>query len=148
MTSRSRSLRLAFCCLAALGLVIGVARAEPGEAATAGSVQKKAAAQAARDPTAPAAEKRPPDLAGVAERVDNLEKQSIVLSEDLGKARLDARTRMSDLEKREAEARRRLQEKIDALEAELAAEREKQARRNRRYWIAAGILALGIIASN
>jgi hypothetical protein len=112
-------------------------------------VQKKAAAQAApsQTPDAPPADKATPDAAALAERVQALEKENIVLREDLGKARLDARTRVGELEDREAEARARMQEKIDALRAELEAEREKQAKRNRNFWIAAGVLAIGIIAA-
>ena len=124
-------------------------------AAEAGDVQKKAATQAAPAPLAPQAAPAPPAPAGKAtdpavlgERVNALEKENLVLREDLGKARLDTRTAMNDMAKRQAEEMARFQQKIDALNAELAAERDKQSRRNRNTWIALGLLALGVVAAN
>jgi hypothetical protein len=149
MTSRTSLLRLTLCCFAAAGLLIGVAAADPARADEPGAVQTKVAAQAApsRPLQAPPPGKTTPDVAAMSERVEALEKENIVLREDLGKARLDARTQLGELEKREAEARARMQEKIDALHADLEAERKKQAKRNRNLWIAAGVLAIGIIAA-
>jgi len=112
--------------------------AEPGQA------QKAAAAQARPVPAAQAA----PDALALGERVVALERENLVLREDLGKARLDSRTAMNELEKRRAEDAARFQQKIDALNADLAAEREKQARRNHNLWLAIGVVAIGVIAAN
>ena len=125
-------------------------------AAEAGDVQKKAATQAAPAPPAPQASPKPApapvgkatDPAVLGERVNALERENLVLREDLGKARLDTRTAMNDMAKRQAEEMARFQQKIDALNAELAAERDKQSRRNRNTWIALGLLALGVVAAN
>jgi hypothetical protein len=136
MTPRRNLLTLTICCLAAASLIAGAACADPAPADNPGAAQAKAAG------------KKAPDTVELGERVDALEKENTVLREDLGKARLDARTRLSELEKRDAEARRRLQEKIDALSKDLDREAKRQARRNRNMWIVAGILALGIIASD
>ena len=111
-------------------------------AADPGQAQKKVAAQAVPAP------KASPDASALDERVVALERENLVLREDLGKARLDARTAMSELEKRRAEDAARFQQKIDALNADLAAEREKQARRNQNLWLAIGIVAIGMIAAN
>jgi TolA-binding protein len=85
------------------------------------------------------------------ERVTELEKTTVVLREDLGKARLDARTELDAAAKRQAESDAKLQKQIDQLSAkvadlnaQLAAEHKTQARRNRNLWIAIGILAVGI----
>jgi hypothetical protein len=149
MTSRTNLPRLALCFLATASALIGLAAVGPAQADEPGDAQKKAAAQAApsRPLHAPPPGKTTPDTAALGERVEALEKENIVLREDLGKARLDARTRLSELEQRDAEARARMQEKIDALRAELESERRKQAKRNRNLWIAAGVLAIGIIAA-
>ena len=125
-------------CILVFFLVAGqVFAAEPGQ------VQKAAAALACPAP-APAA----PDVSAMGERVVALERENLVLREDLGKARLDARTAMNELEKRRAEDAARFQQKIDALNADLAAEREKQARRTRNLWLAIGVVAIGVIAAN
>lgn len=113
-------------------------------AAEPGQVQKAAAAQACPVPAAQAA----PDASALGERVVALERENLVLREDLGKARLDSRTAMNELEKRRAEDAARFQQKIDALNADLAAEREKQARRNHNLWLAIGVVAIGVIAAN
>jgi len=112
-------------------------------AAEPGQVQKAAAALACPAP-APAS----PDVSAMGERVVALERENLVLREDLGKARLDSRTAMNELEKRRAEDAARFQQKIDALNADLAAEREKQARRTRNLWVAIGVVAIGVIAAN
>ncbi len=124
-------------------------------ATEAGGVQKKAAAQATPAAPAPAPPKAAPapggkaaDPAALAERVNALERENLVLREDLGKARLDTRTAMNDMSKRQAEEMARFQQKIDELNAQLAAERDKQSRRSRNTWIALGLLALGVVASN
>lgn len=120
--------------------------AEPHRSDLPGAPQKKAAAQAAPATSAPAP--KTPDTAILDERVTALEKEGIVLREDLGKARLDTRTGLNDLAKRHADDMGRMQQKIDALNAQMETEREQQARRNRNLWIAIGVLALGVIASN
>jgi septal ring factor EnvC (AmiA/AmiB activator) len=88
------------------------------------------------------------DSAAVSERVTALEKENLVLREDLGKARLETRTQLEEAAKRQAEAIARLQKQLDETNSQLQAEREKQARRNRYLWYAIGGLALGIILSN
>jgi len=125
-------------CILVFFFVAGQAfAAEPGQP------QKKIAAQACPAP-APAS----PDVSAMGERVVALERENLVLREDLGKARLDSRTAMNELEKRRAEDAARFQQKIDALNADLAAEREKQARRTRNLWLAIGVVAIGVIAAN
>ena len=125
-------------CILVFFFVAGQAfAAEPGQ------VQKAAAALAFPAP-APAS----PDVSAMGERVVALERENLVLREDLGKARLDSRTAMNELEKRRAEDAARFQQKIDALNADLAAEREKQARRTRNLWVAIGVVAIGVIAAN
>jgi hypothetical protein len=148
MTTRTSRLWIALCCILTLsGLAMGLASAEPGAA---GEIQKKAAAQAdpARRPPPESAPKETPDAAALGERVDALEKENVVLREDMGKARLDARTHLRDLEEQQAEADARLRQRIDELEAQLAAERERQSRRERNLWLALGVLAIGILASD
>jgi hypothetical protein len=129
-------LTAALCDILALALAVGALAGEPGE------VQRRAAGQAA-PPLAKA-----PEPAELGERVTALERQGIVLREDLGKARLDAVSRISDLESRSADAQARLQERIDALRADLEAERRKQAERNRHVWLALGIIAVVTLASD
>ena len=125
-------------CILVFFFVAGqVFAAEPGQ------VQKAAASLACPAP-APAA----PDVSAMGERVVALERENLVLREDLGKARLDSRTAMNEIEKRRAEDAARFQQKIDALNADLAAEREKQARRTRNLWLAIGVVAIGVIAAN
>jgi hypothetical protein len=114
-------------------------------AADAGDAQRRAAAQAA--PAASPAPK-PADPAALAERVVALEKENVVLREDLGKARLDVRTALNELNKQHAEEMARLQQRIDELNAQLAADREKESQRARNTWIALGLLALGMVAAN
>ncbi|HUU53535.1 MAG TPA: hypothetical protein VMY87_01340 [Armatimonadota bacterium] len=138
------SITLAVACVLVFFFVVG-GQALAGEP---GQVQKKAAGQAAPAPVAPAAGASAVDTATLAERVVALERENLVLREDLGKARLDVRTGMNELEKQRAEDAARFQQKIDALNAELQAEREKQARRNRNLWLAIGVVAIGVIAAN
>ena len=148
MTTRTSRLWIALCCIVTLfGLAMGLASAEPGAP---GEIQKKAAAQAdpARRPPPQSAPEKTPDDAALGERVDALEKENVVLREYMGKARLDARTRLRDLEEQQAEADARLQQRIDELDAQLAAERERQSRRERNMWLALGVLAIGILASD
>lgn len=137
-----------------LGLVCGIvllAAVLTGSTAAAadapGDVQRRAAERASAPALGPRAE-RPPEIGDLAERVTALEKENLVLREDLGKARLDVVSRIADLERRNAEAQARLQERIDALNSDLAAERERQDTRNRRLWLALGIVAIAALVSD
>jgi len=136
---RSGTAIVVTCILMFFFVVTGEAlAAEPGQA------QQKVAAQAGTTSSAAPA----PEVSALNERVVALERENLVLREDLGKARLDARTALNELEKRRAEDAARFQQKIDALNADLEAEREKQARRNHNLWLAIGIIAIGVIAAN
>ena len=144
MKTRTTAFCLALCCIAAISLLgASFAHASSPNAAP-GDAQQKVVSHAA-SPQEPAPGRTPSELA---ERVDGLEKENLVLREDLGKARLDARTGLEQAAKRQAEMDSQLRQRIDELNAKLAAERESQARRNRNLWLAVGVLALGIIASN
>jgi len=81
-------------------------------------------------------------------RVESLEKESVVLREDLGKARLETRTQIDAVEKRNAEAMARMQQKIDELNAQLQEERQRQERRNRQLWLAFGVVLVAVLASD
>ncbi len=133
--------------LAAVALVFSalmlVCTGPPATAAEGGGAQRKAASQATPAPAA-----RPADLTTLNERVIALEKENLVLREDLGKARLDLRTGLADQAKKQSEEMSRMQQRVDALNAQLAAEREKQSKRSRNMWIAIGLLALGVVAAN
>jgi len=129
---------VALCCAAAVA-------GSPALAADTGTVQL-ASLQIAAAP--PASHPKPADTGTLTERVIALEKENLVLREDLGKARLDVRTALSDQQKRQAQEMARMQQKIDELNAQLAAERDKQSERSRNLWIAVGLLALGVIAAN
>lgn len=135
---------LALSCLALVFLVSGVLADAPSPDEAAPRPPQQVAARPP-SPQQPAATKAPSELP---ERVEALEKENVVLREDLGKARLDARTQLEEAAERRAEMETRLQQRIDELNAQLAAERERQARRNKNLWLAVGILALGVIASN
>ena len=127
------------CCIAVSAALAG----QPAVAAEVGATQKKAAVQ-----IAPAPQPRSVDTAALDERVIALERENLVLREDLGKARLDLRTGLADQTKRRAEEMARMQQKIDELNAQVAADREKQSRRSRNTWIAIGLLAVGVVAAN
>ena len=136
---RSGTAIVVTCILVFFFVVAGeVLAAEPGQA------QVEVAAQVAEAPAAQAE----PEVSALDERVVALERENLVLREDLGKARLDARTALNELERRRAEDAARFQQKIDALNADLEAERDKQARRNHNLWLAIGIVAIGVIAAN
>jgi septal ring factor EnvC (AmiA/AmiB activator) len=126
-----------------MGLLLSSALAAPSPSAPAGGALAKAAAQAAPKET--------PSTGGsatVGERITALEKENVVLREDLGKARLDTRTQLDAAAKRQAEAVAKLQKKLDEANANLEAERQKNAKRNRNLWYAVGALALGIALRN
>jgi hypothetical protein len=129
---------VALCCVTAVA-------GGPGLAAEAGTAQPAPLRIAA---AAPASQPKPAEAGAMSERVIALEKENLVLREDLGKARLDLRTALSDQEKRHAEEMARMQQKIDELKAQLAADRERESRRSRNVWIAIGLLALGVVAAN
>ncbi len=111
----------------------------------------RADTQAAPDP-APAAAAAPADKAAqeeaIPERVSALEKENVILREDLGKARLDTKSDLEELARRQAEAIARLNKQLAELQAKQDAERAAQARRNRKLWIAIGVVALGAILSD
>jgi hypothetical protein len=129
---------VALCCVTAVA-------AGPALAAETGTAQPAPLQIAA---AAPAFQPKPADAGALTERVIALEKENLVLREDLGKARLDLRTGLSDQGKRHAEEMARMQQKIDELKAQLAADRERESRRSRNVWIAIGLLALGVVAAN
>ncbi len=110
--------------------------------------QPIAVAQAAPAPVPAKDSAKPADQGSLPERVTTLEKESVVLREDVGKARLDARSDVETLASRQAEAIARLNKEVDDLQARLDAERAAQARRNRNLWTAVGVVALGVILSN
>ena len=129
-------------CVVIASLLVG-AHAAPAPTAPAGGVLAAVAAQASP--------KESPAVGGSAtpaERITTLEKENVILREDLGKARLDTRTQIDTLSKRQAEAMARLQKQLDEANAKLEAERQRNAKRNRNLWYAVGALALGIALSN
>ena len=139
-----RSYRLALLLVGA-GLLFGrsPAAASPSADPSQSPPQKATTQAASANTPAPA-----PDLRVLAERVTALEKENLVLREDLGRAQLELRLQLEEAAKRQAEATARLQQKIDQLDSQLAAERAQQARRQRNLWLAVGVLALGLLASN
>jgi hypothetical protein len=122
-------------------LVVG-ALAAPTTSEPAGGALAKAASQAAPK-EAPAG-----GSATAGERITALEKENVILREDLGKARLDTRTLLEAAAKRQAEAVARLQKQLDEANAKMEADRQKNAKRNRNLWYAVGALALGVVLSN
>ena len=155
MNARTTVARLVLACLA-VALLVPVALGDASSPAGApGEAQRKVAEQAggggSATPGASGAAPAPEPArspAELSERVEALEKENVVLREDLGKARLDVRTSLAEAEARRAKEAAEFQQRIDDLNAQLAAERDRQARRNKNLWLAVGILALGIIASN
>ncbi len=82
----------------------------------------------------------PPPRPPYPQRVDVLEKQNLVLSEDLGKAQLQNRE-LQEAAKAQAEAIDRLNAQLAAEQKKADEEREKQAKRNQYLWIAVGFVA-------
>jgi septal ring factor EnvC (AmiA/AmiB activator) len=82
------------------------------------------------------------------ERVTALEKENVVLREDLGKARLDVRRALKEISDQHEVDMARFQQKVDDLNAQLAEDRERARRRERNLWIAVGVLAVAIIATS
>jgi hypothetical protein len=93
-------------------------------------------------PQAPAKAAAAAPAAGssVTQRVDALEKQNLVLSEDLGKAQLKARE-LETVAKMQADSIAQLNQQLAATQKQADAEREKQAKRNQYTWIAVGLVA-------
>lgn len=90
----------------------------------------------------------PPDTKALLERVKALEKENLVLREDLGKARLDARVELEAAARRQAEALEKLNAELADVRVRMERERAAQTRRNRNLWMAVGALAIGVAASN
>jgi hypothetical protein len=129
----------------ALAMFAGVAGAGP--ATSDGTVEQpkdKMVAQAEPKTTPRKAE--PTDAASLADRVSALEKQGVVLSEDVGKTRLEQRMQLDALAKRQAEAIAKLNQQMAEQQAQAEKERKKQETRNKYLWIAVGVLAVGVIA--
>ncbi len=97
---------------------------------------------------APAKAAAPATGAPIPERVNSLEKQNVVLSEDMGKARLEQRMQLETLAKKQAEAIAQLNKQLDDQQKKMEAEKAKQAKRNRNMWMAVGALALGVVAAH
>jgi septal ring factor EnvC (AmiA/AmiB activator) len=130
-------------CIVIASLLVG-ASAAPSPAPPAVGVLTAVAAQASPSPKeAPAAS----GTATTAERITSLEKENVILREDLGKARLDTRTQIETASKRQAEAVARLQKQLDEANAKMESERQKNAKRSRNLWYAIGALAVGIVAT-
>lgn len=140
-----RRARAAALVAVALAMWAGVASAETATSdETVGQPEGKMVAQAAPKATPRKAE--PADNAAVSDRVSALEKQGTVLSEDVGKARLEQRMQLDALAKRQAEAIAKLNQQMAAQQAAAEKERKKQETRNKYLWIAIGVLAVGVIA--
>ncbi|GEM_PF-1872936 len=146
MKTRPAVLSLALCCIAVLSLLTGALADAASPSDSPGGAQKRIAARVVAPQ--PPSQAEPQAASEVAERVGALEKQNLVLREDLGKARLDTRTRLEAAEQRHNDQAAQLQKRIDDLNAQLAGERQRQSRRNKNLWLAVGVLALGIIATN
>jgi hypothetical protein len=90
---------------------------------------------------------RPLDAKAMTERIQALEKENLVLREDLGKARLDSRSDMQAMAKKNAEEVSKLNQQLADLNAKAAAEKRSNAKRNRNLWIAVGVVAIGALAN-
>jgi septin family protein len=137
--------------LVALIVFMGAADAESAEGGppTAPPPAKAAAQAQAQESPAPKAAPAPaPSSVAIPDRVSALEKQNLVLTEDIGKARLETRTRLEALAKQQAEQIQKLNQELAQQRAQMEADRKKQQERNRNVWIAVGVLALGVIAAN
>jgi len=84
---------------------------------------------------------QPMDNKALTEKVTALEKENLILREDLGKARLDARASLEA-------ATAKLEAELADTNAKLEEERKSQAKKTRTLWLAIGVLAIGIAASN
>ena len=139
-----KAARLGLTLVALIVLVRAAGAQQAGQPQTAPPAKAAAQAQAQTSPTpAPA-----PSSAAVPDRLTALEKQNLVLTEDLGKARLETRTRLEEVSRRQAEEIEKLNQELAKSRAQAEADRKKQQERNRNLWIAVGVLALGVIGSN
>lgn len=130
--------------LLAVGLVTAVAAADdPGLVQRQATTQISPVVIAAAPPSAKAT-----DPTVLDERVTALEKENVVLREDLGKARLDTRARLQELSQQHEADMARFQQKVDDLNAQFEEERESARRRERNLWLAVGVLAVAIIATS
>ena len=77
---------------------------------------------------------------GTAARWTLLEKQNLVLSEDLGKAQLQNR-QLEEAARAQAAAIAQLNQQLAAEQKKAQEERDKQAKRNQYTWIAVGLVA-------
>ena len=89
---------------------------------------------------------KPADAKELTERVQALEKENLVLREDLGKARIDAKSDLAASAKRQAEIIDKINAELADTQAKMAAERAAQSKRNRNLWIGLGIIAIGVMA--
>lgn len=136
MKLSSMTWRIILTCAIAVLTVSAAVADSPQAASTDGGLLLVAQAKAL---PAPAAEpSRPMDLNVLSERVRALEKENLVLREDLGKARLDARNELNATAKRQAE-------QIEQLNQQVAKEHAAQKKRTRNLWYAIGGVALGAL---
>jgi hypothetical protein len=154
MNARTTVTCLTLACFALVLLASGALGDTSSPAGAPGEAQRKVASQATGEArTAPgssrtaAGPERAASPSELSERIQALEKENVVLREDLGKARLDVRTSLAEAEARRATEMAGFQKRIDDLNAQLAAERDRQTRKNKNLWLAVGVLALGIIAA-
>jgi hypothetical protein len=143
-----KAIAMVSCLMLALSAGLAWAETAPsGRAAPDTAPATAVVAQAATPARSTGArEAAPPAEAGpVPERVTALEKESVVLREDLGKARLDARSELEAVAKRQAEAIERLHKELAETQAKLEAERAAQAKRNQKVWLAIGVVALAAL---
>ena len=128
-------------------MLTGLSWAEEAQAAGGEAASPPATALAVAPAPAPPPQPKA-DLQSVAGRVDVLEKENVVLREDLGKTRLSARTELDSAEKRFADAIAKVKRDLREAEEKMEAERKAQAKRNRNFWIAIGALAIALAASD
>ncbi|MCJ7821533.1 MAG: hypothetical protein MUQ26_00365 [Armatimonadetes bacterium] len=155
MNARTTVACLTLACFALVLLASGAFGDASSPAGAPGEAQRKVTSRVVGgetllliEPRVVAESEGPKSPAELSERIQALEKENVVLREDLGKARLDVRTSLAEADARRAKEAAEFQKRIDDLNAQLAAERERQGRKNKDLWLAVGVLALGIIAAN
>jgi len=130
--------------LLAVGLLTAVAAADdPGVIQTQSTAHAGTVLIAAAPPAAKAT-----DPTVLDERITALERENVVLREDLGKSRLDSRAGLKELSDQHEADMARFQQKVDDLNAQFEEERERAQRRERNLWLAVGVLAVAIIATS
>jgi peptidoglycan hydrolase CwlO-like protein len=129
----------------AVALAVLTVSASAAPESTVSQPEGKMVAQATPK-AAPRKAETPADAEALESRVRALENQSTVLSEDVGKTRLEQRTQLEDLAKRQADAIAKLNQQLADTNAQLQQQREKEAKRTRQLWLAVGVLVLGVIA--